>query len=174
MIIRIALLLLFAAFALFSSVDLLLWLAIPGLPQVLTPLGLATLFSAFSILLIYGLLALIKLIMRACIDYLSAENRAHRRLLFNQVRQQQVKQLYFFKKVQLNYFVEAKRKKLLMANNQQHIHALSKAIDKELSTLKDQLSRTHYQALHHENIKHLRKRDINALLQLQVKIANIV
>lgn len=110
MIIRIALLLLFAAFAVFLSVDFLLWLTLPALPSLLTKLGLALLFSAFSILLINALIVIIKLTAQTCLDYFSAPQRAHRRLLYIQAKQHQLKQLFFFKKIQINYFNEVKRK----------------------------------------------------------------
>lgn len=171
MIIRIALLLLFAAFAVFLSVDFLLWLTIPGLPQLLTQLGLALLFSAFSILLITGLIVIIKLTAQTCFDYFSAPQRAQRRLLFIQAKQLQLKQLFFFKKIQINYFNEVKRKKLLIANNQHHLQSLSKAIDKDLRLLKNQLSAANYQAFQQENKQYRKKKDIDALLKLQNKIA---
>jgi hypothetical protein len=60
MIIRIALLLIFASFAAFISVDLLLRLAVPGLPEIMTQLGLSMLLSAFALLLITGLFVIIK------------------------------------------------------------------------------------------------------------------
>ena len=135
LIIRIALLLMFAAFAVFISVDLLLWLAVPGLPGLMTQLGLATLLSGFALLLITGLVAIIKLIIAACFDYFSAKQRVQRRLWFIQAKQEQLKQLFYFKTVQINYFNELKRKRLLSANNRQHIQSLSKAIDKDLLSL---------------------------------------
>ncbi len=171
MIIRIALLLLFASFAVFLSVDFLLWLTLPGLPPLLTKIGLALLLSAFSILIFNGLFVIIKQTTQTSLDYLSAPNRAHRRLLFIQAKQHQLKQLFFFKKIQINYFNEAKRKKLLIANNQHHLQSLSKAIDNDLRSLKNQLSPINYQALQQENRQYRKKKDIEALLKLQNKIA---
>jgi hypothetical protein len=171
MIIRIALLLLFAAFAVFLSVDFLLWLTLPGLPRLLTKIGLALLLSAFSILIVNGLFVIIKQTTQTCLDYLSAPNRAHRRLLFIQAKQHQIKQLFFFKKIQINYFNEVNRKKLLIANNHHHLQSLSKAIDNDLRSLKNQLPAANYQAFQHENRLHRKKKDIEALLKLQNKIA---
>ena len=174
MIIRIALLLMFAAFAVFISVDLLLWLAVPGLPGLMTQLGLATLLSGFALLLITGLFAIIKLIIASCFDYFSATQRVQRRLWFIQAKQDQLKQLFYFKTVQINYFNELKRKRLLSANNRQHIHSLSKAIDKDLLSIKQQLSKTTYLQLQRENAQYRDQQDIEALLKLQQKIATIV
>jgi len=174
MIIRIALLLMFAAFSELLSVDLLLWLAVPGLPGLLTQLGLVTLLSAFALLLITGLFVLIKLIIAACFDYFSARQRLQRRLWFIQAKQDQLKQLFYFRTVQINYFNELKRKRLLSANNRLHIQSLSKAIDKDLQSIKQQLSKTTYLQLQRQNIQYRKQQDIEALLTLQQKIATII
>jgi hypothetical protein len=174
MIIRIALLLMFAAFAVFISVDLLLWLTVPGLPGLMTQLGLATLLSSFALLLITGLAVIIKRIITACFDYFSATQRVQRRLWFIQAKQDQLEQLFYFKTVQIHYFNELKRNQLLSVNNRQHIQSLSKAIDKDLQSLKQQLSKTTYLQLHQENIQYRDKQDIEALLKLQQKIATFI
>jgi len=174
LIIRIALLLMFAAFAVFISVDLLLWLAVPGLPGLMTQFGLAILLSAFSLLLITGLAAIIKRIIAVCFDYFSARQRLQRRLWFIQAKQDQLKRLFYFRTLQINYFNELMRKRLLSANNRQHIQSLSKAIDKELQSIKQQLSKTTYQQLQRDNAQYRDKQDIEALLELQKKIATIV
>lgn len=174
MIIRIALLLMFAAFAVFLSADLLLWLAVPGLPSLMTRLGLATLLSAFALLLITGLVVIIKLIIAACFDFFSARQRLQRRLWFIQAKQDQLKQLFYFKTLQINYFNELKRKRLLSANNRRHIQSLSKAIDKDLQSIKQQLSKTTYLQLQRDNIRYRDQQDIEAILKLQQKIATIV
>ena len=174
MIIRIALLLMFAAFAVFLSADLLLWLAVPGLPGLMTRLGLAVLLSAFALLLITGLIVIIKLIIAANFDYFSARQRLQRRLWYIQAKQDQLNRLHYFRTLQINYFNELKRKRLLSANNRRHIHSLSKAIDKDLHSIKQQLSKTTYLQLQRENIRYRDQQDIEALLKLQQKIATIV
>jgi len=174
MIIRIALLLMFASFAVFLSVDLLLWLAVPGLPGLMTQLGLFILLSAFALLLITGLFIIIKLNIAACFDYFSARQRLQRRLWFIQTKQNQLKQLFYFRTLQINYFNELKRKRLLSANNRQHIQSLSKAIDKDLLSIKQQLSKTTYLQLQQENVRYRNQQDVEALLELQQKITSIV
>jgi hypothetical protein len=173
LIIRIALLLMLAALTVFISVDLLLWLAVPVLPGLMTQLGLITLLSGFVLLLISGLFVISKLFIVSCFDYFSAKQRLQRRLWFIQSKQEQLKQLFYFRTLQINYFNELKRKRLLIANNRQHIQALSKAIDKELQSIKQQLSKTTYQQLQRENAQYRNKQDIEALLELQKKIATI-
>ena len=174
MIIRIALLLMFAAFAVFISVDLLLWLAVPRLPGLITQLGLAALLSGFALLLITGLVAIIKRIIIACFDYFSATQRIQRRLWFIQAKQDQLKQMFYFKTVQINYFNELKRNQLLSVNNRQHIQSLSKAIDKDLQPLKQRLSKTTYLQLQREMVQYRYQQDVKALLKLQQKITTIV
>ncbi len=174
LIIRIALLLMFASLAVFMSVDLLLQLAMPGLPGLMTQLGLAALLSAFALLLITGLAVIIKRIIASCFDYFSARQRLQRRLWFIQAQQDRLKRLFYFRTLQINYFNEMKRKRLLIANNRQHIHSLSKAIDKDLQSIKQQLSKATYQQLLRENVQYRKQQDVESLLRLQQKLATIV
>jgi hypothetical protein len=164
----------FASFAAFISVDLLLRLAVPGLPDLMTQLGLSTLLSAFALLLITGLFVIFKLIIASSFDYFSARQRLQRRLLFIQAKQDQLKRLFYFRTLQINYFNELKRKRLLRANNRQHIQSLSKAIEKDLVAIKQQLSKTTYLQLQQENVHYRDQQHVEALLKLQQKIATIV
>lgn len=173
MIIRIALLLILASFTVFISVDLLLWLAMPGLPELMTQLGLATLLSAFALLLITGLFAIVKFTIAACCDYFSARQRLQRKLLFILAQQDRFKRLFYFRTRQINYFKELKRKRLLSANDRKQIQSLSTAIDIDLLSIKEQLNKTTYRQLHKENISYRDQQDIEALLKLQQKIATI-
>ena len=173
MIIRIALLLIFAAFTLFISADVFLLLAIPQFPDFITQLGLATLLSAFFLLLTTGLFGIGKLITSSCMIYFSARQRVQRRLLFILAKQQQLKQLFYFKTAQIHYVTEHNRKRLLVADNRQQIKALSTTISNDLKSLKKQLPKNHYLQLVTENIQCRQQQDIEALIQLQQKIASI-
>lgn len=174
LIIRFSLLLMFAAFAVFISIDPLLWLAVPWLPELLTRLGLIALLSGFALLLIAGLSVIIKLIIASCLDYFSAKQRLQRRLMFIQLQQDQLKRLYSLRKTQINYFNEVKRKQLLSANNRQHIQSLANAIDKDLQLMKQRLSKTTYLQLQQESVQCRDQQDVEALLELQKKIATIL
>jgi hypothetical protein len=132
LIIRISLLLVLASIPVFLLVEVLLWLAVPGLPQVLTQLGSAMLLIAFALLIISAMMGIFKAVVRSVSDYFSSKQRVQRRLLFVQARQDQVKRLFYFKTVQLKYFSELSRKRLLKFNNRKHIRSLSRAIDKDL------------------------------------------
>ena len=173
MIIKLALLLVCTAFAVFLLVDYLLWLAIPALPNILTQVGIALFILAAVLLLSAGVFMILKLILTALSTYLSTQQRLHRRLLFSDAKQQQLKQLFYFRSVQLNYFNDLKRKNLLRANNKAHLKALSAAINKDLKQLKKELSTVHYQQLQQTHQQCLKQHDVNALLKLQSDIATL-
>jgi predicted membrane metal-binding protein len=163
-----------AAFTALISVDLLLSLAVPGLPELMTQLGLAILLSAFALLLIAGLFVIIKLIIASFFSYFSASQRLQRRLLFIQAQQDRLNRLFYFRTLQINYINEFERKRLLRANNRQHIQSLSKAIDKDLLMIKQQVSKTAYLQLQQEKVQYRDQQDVEALLKLQQKIGTIV
>ena len=174
MIIRIALLLLFAALAVLVSVDMSLWTAVPGLPELMTQLGLVALLSAFGLLLAAGLVLLFRRIIRTFIVYCSARQRLQRRLWFIQAKQDRLKQLFYFRTVQIRYFNELKRKRLLSANNRRHLQLLSKAIAKDLLSVKQRHPKTTYLQLQQEHVRYKELQDIEGLLKLQQKIATLV
>ncbi|MCK9397042.1 MAG: hypothetical protein M0Q44_15800 [Methylobacter sp.] len=174
MIIRISLLLILASLPVFLSVELLLWLAVPGLPGVLTTLGTAMLLSAFAALAIAGLLGVSKILVRSVLDYFSAKQRTQRRLWFAEARQDQVKRLFYFKTMQIKYVNELNKKRLLKLNNRKHIKALSRSIDQDLLLNKTKLPETTYLQLQQDNARYRDQQDIESLLTLQQKISNIV
>jgi len=171
MLVKIFLLLIGCALALFVSADVLLSLSMPDMPERVTFIGLLLLLGAFALLSTTGLLLAAKQTIHACLDFFSAGQRSQRRLLFIQSKQHQLKQLFYFKTAQINYFNEIKRKHLLIANNRKHINALSNAIAGELLAIKPQLSKTAFQQLQQENIHYRNRLDGEALLKLQQKIA---
>jgi len=174
LIIRISLLLILASLPVFLLVELLLRLAVPGLPGALTLLGTAMLLSAFAVLIIAGLLGVFKIIVRSALDYFSSKQRVQRRLWFVQARQDQVKRLFYFKARQIKYFNELSRKRLLKLNNRKHIRSLSKAIDKDLLSIKAKLPGTTYQQLQQDHARYRSRQDVEALLTLQQKISTLV
>ena len=173
MIIRISLLLVLASIPVFLLVEVLLWLAVPGLPQVLTQLGSAMLLIAFALLIISALMGIFKAVVRSVSDYFSSKQRVRRRLLFVQARKDQVKRLFYFKTLQLKYFSELNRKRLLKLNNRKHIRSLSRAIDQDLLSMKKSMPATTYNQLQQENTRYRDQQDIAALLELQQRISSI-
>jgi hypothetical protein len=174
LIIRISLLLILASLPVFLLAELLLRLAVPGLPSALITLGAIMLLSAFVVLIIAGLLGVFKSIVRSALDYFSVEHRAKRRLWFVLAKQEQIERLFFFKTVQIKYVNELNRKRLLKRNNRKHIRLLSASIDKDLLSIKTKLPETTYLQLQKDNVRYRNQLDVEALLKLQQKISNIV
>ncbi len=158
----------------FLLVEVLLWLAVPGLPGVLTALATAMLLSGFAALIIAGLWGVGKIIVHSVLDYFSAKQRVQRRLWFVEAKQDQVKRLFYFKTRQIKYFNELSRKRLLKLNNRKHIRSLSKAIDKDLLSIKAKLPGITYQQLQQDHARYRNQQDIEALLTLQQKISTLV
>ncbi len=131
------------------------------------------LLIAFALLIISALLGITKIIARSVSGYFSSKQRVLRRLLFVQARQNQVKRLFYFKTLQLKYFSELNRKRLLKANTRKHIRSLSKAIDKDLLSIKKRIPGTTFKQLQQENARYRDQQDIEALLKLQQKISTI-
>lgn len=173
MLIRISLALIAISLIAFLSVDILLKLAVPGLPEIMTRLGLSIMLGAFALLLFAGLLAIARLTMQTVSAYFSARQRELRKLLFFQIRQEQLKQRLYFRKLQIHYFNELKRKRLLNINNRKQINSLSEAISNDLLSIRKQLPKTTYLQLQQENIRYRNQYDSEALLMLQKKITRL-
>ena len=107
------------------------------------------------------------------LDYFSSKQRTLRRLWFVQAKQEQVKRLFYFKTKQIKYFNELNRKRLLKLNNRKHIQSLSRAIDKDLLSIKTKLPGTTYLQLQQDNVRYRNRKDIEALLKLQQKISTL-
>jgi len=170
MTIRIALLLLLFAFAVLSLAEILLWLGVAKLPEMLVQLGLGLWFSAFGLLLITALMWLTNYLLQESRAYFSASQRGQRQVLFIETKQQQLKQLFHFRALRINYFHELKRQQLLTRNNRKHLNALSKAIAQDLQALKSTLPTATFKQLQQENRRYRKQQDSAALLQLQQKI----
>ena len=173
MIIRISLSLMLASFALLLVADLLLALALPTLSAAITQLALATLLCASTLLLLAGGFLIGRLTLRSFRAYCSEQQRVQRRLAFVQAQQKQLKQLHYFRTVQINYFKERQRQHLLSSNNRKHIHSLAKAIDQDLLLLKHQLPKTTYRQLQQETARYKNRQDSEGLLHIQQKLAQL-
>ena len=170
MTIRIALLLLFFALAVLSLAEVLLWVGVATVPELLIQLGLGLWFSAFGLLLMTALLWFVNTLLQESRAYFSAHQRGQRRVLFIQTKQQQLKQLFHFRALRINYFHELKRQQLLKRNNHKHLNALANAIDQDLQALKTSLPTATFKQLQQENRRYRKQQNSAALLQLQQKI----
>jgi hypothetical protein len=172
-IIRISLLLLVASLPIFLGVEVLLQLAVPMLPELITQLGAALLLSAFALLLLTAWWALMSCTMRSLIDYFSSQQRLQRRLLFLQIKQEQLQQFFQFRSAQVKYVNELERNRLLNANNRKHSLALVQSIKKELFLMEKSLPAATFQQLKQELDYFRSRQDIEALLKLQLKIRSL-
>ena len=166
--------LILASLPVFLGVELLLWLAMPVLPGMLTALATAILLSGFAVLITAGLWAVGRIIVNSALDYFSAKQRIQRRLWFVEAKQDQVKRLFYFKTRQIKYVNELGRKRLLRLNNRKHIRSLSNSIDKELLSVKTKLPKNTYLQLQQDHARFRSQQDIKALLALQQKITTLV
>jgi hypothetical protein len=174
LIIRISFLLFLLSLPVLVLAEILLWLNIPGLPELITKLGSAMLLSALAVLILTALLAMPKIIVRSVLNYFSARERLHRRLLFVQAQQERVRQLFHFRTLKIKYLNELRRKRLLKANNRKHIRSLSKSIHKDLLAIRKELPKTTFKQLRQDNIRYRKQQDIESLLQLQQKISTLI
>jgi hypothetical protein len=174
LIIRISFLLFLLSLPVLVLAEILLRLNIPGLPELVTKLGSAMLLSALTVLILTALLAMPKIIMRSVLNYFSAGERLHRRLLFVQAQQERVRRLFHFRTLKLKYLNELRRKRLLKADNRKHIRSLSKSIHKDLLAIKRKLPKTTFKQLRQDNIRYRKQQDIESLLQLQQKISTLI
>lgn len=173
MIIRIALGLIASAFLALLIDKLLLWRHVPLLPELATRLGIVLLLLGFGILLLGGLVLLGRLVCRTIADYFSAPQRDLRRWLFTANHQENLKQRFYLQKLKVSITNDAKRQRLLIADNRKHIRTLSKVIQRDLSALKRQLPKPDYQQLEQELRDYRKQLNAEALLILQLKIANL-
>jgi hypothetical protein len=174
MIIRISLLLVISAVLVFISADLSAPLGFQFLTDKLTQLGSGVMLSAFALLIIKGSWAISKTIILSVADYFSCQQRRQRRLFFIQSKQDQIKRLFYFKRLQIRYLTQQKIKQLLSRNNEQQLQSLSKAIQNDLLQLKKNIPGPTFKQLQYENKRYRSQRDIEALLKLQQKISTLV
>ncbi len=172
MIIKIALSLLLLSFALFVSDEILLTLGISKAPELVTQCGLFFLFLALLLLVGTGLVLMVDQIIKSLIRYFSAHERIHRRLLFIEAKQLQLKQLFFFKAQQVNYFHEHHKKRLRVQDDRRQIKALLVIIDKDLQHIRNRIPKNDYLSLIHSRKQFYNDQNLNGLLELQELIAH--
>ena len=95
-------------------------------------------------------------------------------LIFLRNRIKELFGLFYYKTSQLSYFNELHRKRLLKHNDRKHIRMLSKAIDKDLSSIKSKLSESLYLQLQLDYVRYRNQLDIESLLKLQKKIISLL
>ena len=174
MIIKTALLLIALALLMLLLADLLQRLSIPGFPELITVLSMISLLSGFALLVGNALLGSIKHTLLTIYHYFSAKERWLRKNLFIETKQENLKQLAYFKTLKIRSINTLKKQHLSKANDRKHIRQLSTAITHDLKSLKKTLPKSKYLQLQKENVHHRNQLDAEALLKLQQKITALL
>jgi hypothetical protein len=120
LIIRFALLLIFAAIANLVLANVFDQLTLSISEQV-SQLGSITLLCAFSLLLLVGVWTIFRLMLKSVCNYFSTRQRMERRLLFYTSQRNRLNRLFHFKKVRLLYISQQKRKSLLKKHDKKSV-----------------------------------------------------
>lgn len=159
-------------------IRLILWLFLLSLPLFLFALTIKIaalmLLFACGLLFFLGLINVLKRCFNVVCTYFSAQARENRKMLFSQNQKQTHQRLLHFKCLQLHYFKELEREKLLKKNNATHINALFDAIERDLSRHKQNIPKTSFLQFQRENRLFRRQQNEQALLELHVKISTFV
>lgn len=160
-----------AAFTLLLLVKLLIALSVAFWPLWLMKLAVAFMFCTFALLTLAGFTALAQALTRNINRYFSAPQRRQRQLWQVQALKQQTLDLQPQKMAQLRYFHELERKKLLRKDDNKHIADLSAAIKKDLLSARSLITKQLAKELRQQHRVARKRRDGEALVSLQEKIA---
>lgn len=153
----------------------LMFLSLPLFLFVLTiKLAVLMLLFAFGLLLFLGVISVLKRCFHVFRVYFSVQARENRKVLFVLNQKQRNQKLLHFKRLQLNYFKELEREKLLKKNNQAHINALAQAIERDLHRHKQKLPKTLFLQFQRENRLFRHQQNQQALLELHTKLSTFV
>ncbi len=130
-------------------------------------------FAAFSLFIFSGMVFVFKNLWQTFQQYFSPEQHQKRKILFTENQKTNRQRLLHFQRLQLDYFKERQRKKILEQNNIKHINALSGAIERDLKRIKAQISDEYFSQLELENHRYRVQQNEKALLELHQKIATI-
>lgn len=173
MIIRTALWLFLLCLPVFLLAKALLMFAFFMIASLVMKGAIFLMFGAFGLFIFSGLFWFLKQICHTFKQYFSTQERENRRILFTENQTQNRQRLFYFQRLQLHYFKDRQRKKILEQNNLKHIYQLSDSIEQELKRVKPQLSKTNFSQLQRENRRFRLQKNELALLELHQKIATI-
>jgi hypothetical protein len=168
--IKIAFSLFIASLILFLTAKTFTVLPILGLNKAFYHIGLLSLLASFTLLFLTLLLLAGKQIARGIRHYFSGIERRQRRLWFIQGKLDQEQRLFFHRRLQTRYFLEARKQRLLRANNRKHSRSLAKAIDSDLAAIKARVSTDQLKAWKKQNHDYRRQANIEGLILLQRSI----
>lgn len=155
------------------AMDILAWLAIPVLPQLLGPVGIGLLFGGFGLLLAVGLIGVVWQFIKSVRIYFSKPRRMQRKLWFSVQKQQEMTRLFRLKTDKIAYLAGLKRQRLQRKNDRKHLRLLSKAIKHDLSAIQARTPKSQMKQLQADFSQYKNNRDIAALLKLQQHIASL-
>ncbi len=173
MIIRVALWLFLLCLPLFLVAKALLIFAFFIVASFAMQGAIFLMFAAFGLFIFSGLIFTIKSVWRIFRQYFSTEEREQRHILFVKNQTQNRQRLFHFQRLQLNYFREHQRKKILQQHNSKEINALFKLIEQNLKRVKSQLSKTEFLQFRRENRRYHAQQNEQALLELHHKIVTM-
>ena len=173
MLIRAALLLILLCLPLFIVAKVLLIFTFIIFAAFATQLAAFELHVGFGLLIFAGMFGILQRFWHVLRHYFSAEQHGQRELLFIKNKRSHRQRLLHFQRLQLTYFKERQRKRLLEENNRQQINALSAAIERDLQRIKHLLSKDHFSQLQDENRRYRLKQNEQALLELHQKIVTL-
>lgn len=173
MLIRFALWMMLLCLPLFLLAKALLIFTFIVFAALATKLAAFLLLTAFGLLIFAAFFGTLQRLWHIVRRYFSAAQRNQRQCLFVQNKNANQKRLFYFQRLQLTYFKERQRKKILEQNDQQHINALSNAIKRDLQGVKSQLSKENFVKLQRENRRYRMQQNEQALLELHHKISKL-
>jgi ABC-type multidrug transport system fused ATPase/permease subunit len=173
MLIRTALWLFLLCLPLFIVAKTLLMFAFFIIAALVMKSAIFLMFAAFAIFVFSGLFFVLKQILQAMKQYFSAEQCEQRHILFTKNQKTHRQRLFYFQRLQLDYFKERQCKTLLEQNNQKQLNALSDSIEQQLKRHKTQLSKDLFSQWQGENRRYRLQQNEQALLELHHKIATI-
>jgi hypothetical protein len=136
-------------------------------------LGIMALFSAFIVLVILGVIAIIKRSLGSIYQYFSPQQRALRKFYWTQTRQIQIKQLFSHQINYINYYYQRKTEKLLQRDNNKQIIELANIIKKQLVAQKKQLNKSEFKHLQQQLKRYQKQKNSHGLLQLQQRLTTL-
>jgi hypothetical protein len=173
-IILVAIFLFVAALVLFLTAKASVWLAFPVFAAPSFKLGSILILSSFTILLLAGLFLFFRQILNDLFIYFSSLHRVKRRTQFVKNKQHQIDSLLRFKLQKIKHSHRLSKNRLTEADDRRQIRSLSKAIETDLLSNKKKLPQATFKQLQRERAYFRVRKNGEALLKLQQKIAELI
>ncbi|EIC29198.1 MULTISPECIES: hypothetical protein [Methylomicrobium] len=159
-----------ASLMLFLVAEVLSLLPSQAFSKAFYPIGILSLLASFTLLLSYLALLTVRQIIREFRRYFSGIERRQRRLWFVQGKLDREQRLFFHRRLQTRYFLEARKQRLTRVNDRKHSRSLAKAIDTDLAAIKSLVSSDQLEAWKRQNRTYRKQANIEGLIALQQSI----